>query len=230
MGVRERAMRRFWDDLLVARWREFRFRASLRRGRDGALPLSLKMPLLQSLLKLHPQGAEFLAAGSFPVEAVAMVRRLGHPVISLERESAVYESVQRRFQHDRDVVLVHWNSPWQLSDVLNRLDRPALLWLEHGVMPVLAELRDQPIRSHSLLIDHAGSFDGRDSRPDLLAVLTAIRAVNFSYRIKLEGDVLVALAERTASLHCGWRVHFSPRIASPNSTNHQQPSPSRTNG
>ncbi len=144
MGVRERAMRRFWDDLVVARWREFRFLASLRRGDASALPPSLKMPLLHSLLKLHPQGSGFLAAGSFPVEVVAMVRRLGQPVISLERDSAVYESVQRRFQHDREVVLVHWNAPWQLSDVLNRLDRPALLWLEHGVMPILAELRDQP--------------------------------------------------------------------------------------
>lgn len=223
-------MTRLFRDLIVSRWRELQFLASFRRGISIAPPPSLKLPLLHSLLKNYPMDTSLVAFGTFSADAVAVVRRLGHPVISLERDGRVYAKVQRQFRNDRDVVLIYGDSIDQLSHVVSWLARPAILWLDHSVLPSLAELRGQTIRSHSLLINNAGSFDGRDSRPDLLAVLTAIRSINSSYRIKLESDLIVAVVERTASTHRGWRVHVSSRIASPKSTNHQQPSPSLTNG
>jgi hypothetical protein len=238
-------MNRFFDDLILTPLRELQFLASIRRGISSVPPPSIKLRILRSLLKLHQPDTSFIAAGTCVADAVARIRRLGHPVISIERDAAVYEQVQRRFRDDPDVVLVRGDSVYELSQVLSGLARPAMLWLdddssrrrsEHPIFSSLAEMQEQPIRSHSLLINNAASFDGRNSRPDVLEVLAAIRAINPAYRIKLEGDMIVALMDRTTSFHCGgWRVHLSSRTdssrtANPNSTNHQHPSPNRTSG
>jgi hypothetical protein len=238
-------MNRFFDDLVLAPLRELQFLASIRRGISSVPPPSIKLRIVRSLLKLHQPDTSFIAAGTCLADAVALIRRLGHPVISIERDAAVYDLVQRRFRDDPDVVLVRGDSVYELSKVLGGLVRPAMLWLggdlsprrsEHPIFSSLAEIQEQPIRAHSLLINNAASFDGRNSQPDLLEVLRAIRAINPGYRIKLEGDMIVAVTDRTTSFHCGgWRVHLSsrsdsPRTANPNITNHQHPSPNRTSG
>jgi hypothetical protein len=61
------------------------------------------------------------------------------------------------------------------------------------------------------LIDDASSFDGRQSRPDLMQVMLAIRAINSEYRIKIQGDIIVATVDRTTSSSHGWKIHLFVR-------------------
>ena len=65
------------------------------------------------------------------------------------------------------------------------------------------------------MIDDAASFDGRNSRPDLVQILSAIRAINPEYRIHIKGGIIVASTDRTMSPYRDWKVHLLVREAQP---------------
>jgi hypothetical protein len=211
-------MHRLLDDLVVAPFRELQFLAAMRRGVARVPPTVHSVTHCSFAFETSPARYQFYRGRELPGRR----SQLGNPVISIERDADAYG----------------------FSKVLEKTSRPALLWLDgdpgaghparrhgcHQILLWLGELKEQTVRSHSLLINGAGSFDGRNSRPDLLQILTAVRAIHPDYRIKIESDIIVALLDRTTSFYCGWKVHLSSRIVTPSSTNHQHPSPNRTRG
>lgn len=218
-------MLRSFANLFLVPLRELQYLALTRRGIASAPPHSVKLRIIGSLLKLHQPGTSFIETGSYLGDTIALVRRLGHKVISIELDPALYAKVQNRFRDDPDVMLIHGDCVAELPNVLQRLARPAVLWLDahHSggitargsvddpILACLAELRDHAVRSHSLLIDDASSFDGRHSRPDLVQVMLAIRAINSEYRVKIQGDIIVATVDRTTSSSHGWKIHLFVR-------------------
>lgn len=208
------------SNLILVPLRELRFLALTRRGVGSVPPTSVKVRIIRSELKLHQPGTSFIETGTYLGDTVALVRRLGHRVVSIELDPILYARAQRRFAHDSGVVLIQGDCVLELPKVLRRINRPAVLWLDahysggitargsidDPILACLAELRGHPIRSHSLLIDDASSFDGRESRPDLLQVLHAIRAINSEYRIDIHSDIIAATIDRTESSDCDWKV------------------------
>jgi hypothetical protein len=220
---------RSWAHLVLVPFRELQFLASTMRDVSSVPPQSVKLRIIRSLLKLHQPGISFVGTGTCLGDTTAMVRRLGHRVISIELDPAQYARAQHRFRDDPDVVLVHGDCVTALQQVLPRLTRPAVLWLDahysggitaggpsdDPILACLAELRDQTVRSHSLLIDDVATFDGQRSRPDLVQVMLAIRAINSEYRIRIQGDIIVATVNRTTSSNNGWKIHSSVRETRP---------------
>jgi hypothetical protein len=220
---------RTWAKLFLVPFRELQFLASIRRGVSSVPPHSVKLRILRALLKLHQPETAFIETGTYLGDTTALVRSLGHSVISIELDPALYLQAQRRFRDDPHVVLIQGDCVAELPKVLSRLTRPAVLWLDahHSrgitargsiddpILACLAELRDHTLRSHSLLIDDASSFDGRQLRPDLVQIMLAIRAINSEYRIRIHGDIIIATVDRRVSLNCGWKVHFSVRETQP---------------
>jgi hypothetical protein len=220
---------RTWANLVLVPLRELQFLALTRRGVSIVPPPSIKLRIIRSLLKLHQPGTSFVETCTYLGDTTALARRLGHRVISINLDPALYARAQYRFRDDPDVVLVHGGCVTALQQVLPRLTRPAVLWLDahHSggitaggpsddpILACLTELRDQTIRSHSLLIDDVATFDGQRSRPDLVQVMLAIRAINSEYRIRIQGDIIVATVNRTTSSNNGWKIHSSVRETRP---------------
>jgi len=42
-------------------------------------------------------------------------------------------------------------------------------------------------------------------------VMLAIRAINSEYRVKIQGDIIVATVDRTTSSSHGWKIHLFVR-------------------
>ena len=115
-------------------------------------------------------------------------------IYSIELSHELHQQAKRTFAHLHHVHLLQGDSATELGNVIQRLDRPCLFWLDAhysgGITargledtPIMAEMKhilNHPIKKHVVLIDDARCFDGfsypqinqlaqyvRQQRPDL---------------------------------------------------------------
>jgi len=125
------------------------------------------------------QFTTFIETGTFTGEMVEAMRPYFRRLISIEMSPAIHESAQRRFAGDPRIELLLGDSAVVLPRVLERIDNPALFWLDGHFMggttarggedsPVrheLGALLAHPVRQHLVLIDDARLFDGSAGYP-----------------------------------------------------------------
>lgn len=93
------------NNLVLVTFRELHFRALTRRGVCCAPPSSVKIRIIRSLPKLRRPGPSFIETGTYLADTVALVRRLGHGVVSIELDPVLYASTRSRVAGDSGVVL-----------------------------------------------------------------------------------------------------------------------------
>ena len=148
-----------------------------------------------------------IETGTFRGDTVLALRHIFKRVISIEIDPALYEVAKSRFAGARNIDLVFGDCVVELPKILSSLDGRAAFWLDGhwsgGVTgrgdeddPVLLSLNQigsHPNKNHVLFIDDARTFEGGSSAPDLIEVLSAIRAINADYIIRVHNDIIVAV-------------------------------------
>ena len=182
------------------------FLAAMWKGRYRPAPHAVKMRILKSWLP-DVAGMTLIETGTFRGDTVLALRHIFKRVISIEIDPALYEVAKSRFAGARNIDLVFGDCVVELPKILSSLDGRAAFWLDGhwsgGVTgrgdeddPVLLSLNQigsHPNKNHVLFIDDARTFEGGSSAPDLIEVLSAIRAINADYIIRVHNDIIVAV-------------------------------------
>lgn len=124
-------------------------------------------------------------------------------VTSIELADHYYRAAKRRFAGYQNVTLLHGDSGKLLPEVVDKLQAPALFWLDghysrgltaKGTLetPIRAELQaifSSAITGHVILIDDVRCFDGSHDYPHLDELLAFIRD-DGRYKAEVSTDIL----------------------------------------
>jgi hypothetical protein len=129
--------------------------------------------------------AVFIETGTYRGDMVEAVRDDFDRVYSIELGAELCRRARERFAGDERIVLLQGDSGEILGDLLRKINRPCLFWLDSHfsdadtarsglITPVLRELehifRHELAGRHVILIDDARLFNGEDDYPTLETV------------------------------------------------------------
>lgn len=179
------------------------------KGQYRPAPHAVKMRILRSWLP-DAAGMTFIETGTYRGDTALALRHVFKRVISIEIDPALHELAKSRITEARNIDLVLGDCVVELPKILSNLTGRAAFWLDGhwsgGVTGRGAE--DDPIlvslnqigshrnKNHVLFIDDARTFQSGSSVPDLVEVLTAIRAINADYSIRVHNDIIVAVPSK----------------------------------
>ena len=185
------------------------FLAAVWNGQYRPAPHAVKMRILRSWL---PDAAEmtFVETGTYRGDTVLALHHVFKRVISIEINPALHELAKSRTAAAQNIDLVLGDCVVELPKILSNLGGRAAFWLDghwsggvtgRGDMddPILVSLNQigsHPNKTHVLFIDDARTFQGGNSVPDLVEVLSAIRAINADYSIRVHNDIIVAVPNK----------------------------------
>lgn len=123
-------------------------------------------------------------------------------IYSIELSRELYETAQERFKRAKNVELICGDSANELENIMRRLDRPALFWLDghysagvtaKGVKntPIFEELThifNAPDQGHVILIDDARLFGTVPDYPSLQELAAFISAKKPHLDMTVEAD------------------------------------------
>jgi FkbM family methyltransferase len=121
----------------------------------------------------------FIETGTYEGEMVAAMQKRFHTIHSIEIFEPLFRMAVEKFSGSNHIHLHHGDSEDILPAILEKVDEPALFWLDahfsgegtgRGTMdsPIIQEIRtilDHPVRNHVILIDDARLFIGENGYP-----------------------------------------------------------------
>jgi hypothetical protein len=178
---------------LLARWRNFSmlpwmrpftewrvYRKWHRGGRPIPAPPIVKQRIVKDYLR-QSGASTVVETGTFRGDMVDALAPIAGRIISIELDDQLHADARRRFAGQGHVELLHGDSAALLPRIIDRLERPALFWLDGhytGIgsartevdSPILAEIEallDHPVPGHVVLIDDAREFSGTGGYPTI---------------------------------------------------------------
>ena len=170
---------------------------------SGFAPSLIKRKILISYLRSRGLKT-FVETGTHTGDTLAEVAAdKTVQAISIELADHYYRDAQRRFSGYQNVTLLHGDSGRLLPEVVDKLQAPALFWLDghysggltaKGALetPIHAELQaifSSAIAGHVILIDDVRCFDGSHDYPHLDELLAFIRG-DGRYKAEVSTDIL----------------------------------------
>lgn len=146
----------------------------------------------------------FVETGTFTGEMVEAMRQHFAHLISIEMSPEIHHEAVRRFAGDPRVELLLGDSAMILPSVLERIQQPALFWLDGHFMggstargrddsPIRAELAAllaHPVRGHLILIDDARLFDGTAGYPTIAGLRSVIEQHRSGSTVDVDDDII----------------------------------------
>jgi len=137
--------------------------------------------------------------GTFYGDMVETMRPFFNQIFSIELSDSLYEMAKQRFIGVKNIEIIHGDSSKELKGILNRLDQPALFWLDghYSAGDTAQGLKDTPIyeeltqifeaenHQHVIIIDDARCFGQDPAYPNIEELIEFVK----SYR--QEVDVIV---------------------------------------
>ncbi len=123
-------------------------------------------------------------------------------IFSIELSKALYEKVKKKFEGEEKIVLLQGDSAVELKGVVNRIDQPALFWLDghYSAGDTAKGEKDTPIyeelehifnsqdRGHVIIIDDARCFGTEPSYPSIKELSDFVRLKRPNVNIAVEDD------------------------------------------
>jgi hypothetical protein len=126
----------------------------------------------------------FVETGTYRGDMVAAMKPLFHKIYSIELGDKLFAAAKRRFEQDPHIELLHGDSGKELGGIIERIDRPALFWLDghYSAGDTARGDRDTPIHDeleqilrapdlgHVIIIDDARCFGSDPAYPTIQAL------------------------------------------------------------
>ena len=152
----------------------------LEDGRQAPAPPIVKHIILKEY-GVRYQTPVFIETGTYLAKTLLALRHLFDELHSIELDSERHQRAKGLLKSSPHVHLHQGDSGTLLPELLNKLDRRALFWLDahfppgeslgdYGETPIVAELKAiaaHPIKDHVILIDDARDF-GQGEYPSLV--------------------------------------------------------------
>jgi len=175
----------------------------IRNGCSGPPPPVVKRLIISSYLRKYNL-LDFIETGTFRGDTLSWVAN--DPKIacqSIEVNDELYQSAVKRFRNEPNISLFKGDSGVLLPKLIQKLERPALFWLDGHYSgtgtgrseidtPISSELKsifNHPIRSHVILIDDAHDFIGQAGYPTLERLLESIRHQS-GYQCEISANII----------------------------------------
>lgn len=172
------------------------------RGNPDPPPSPVKRSMLVEFGKRH-RLRTLVETGTYKADTVRCLRHSFDAIFSIEMDEGLFAKAVQRCHGQSNASLFLGDSTYVLPEILERLDEPALFWLDAhysggttaaGTVetPILAEAKavlGNPIRGHVILIDDCREF--ARGAPDYPPIerLQAL-AEEAKYSIEMRNDVI----------------------------------------
>ena len=188
----------------VAAWRDSKAeRAWIESGKIGPPPSVVKRRIIDEY-RTRFNLDTLVETGTHLGDTVEFFRSKCARIFSIELSDTYARDAQERFRAYRHIEILHGDSGILLSEILKRLERPALFWLDGHYSggltakadldtPILRELESifaHRIGNHVVLIDDARLFTGTDDYPTLEALRGMVQARKPEYSFAVEKDII----------------------------------------
>lgn len=131
----------------------------------------------------------FVETGTFHGDMVAAMKHYFDNIYSIELSPELFEKAKQRFDGDHIVEIIHGDSGVELDKLLDRIDQPALFWLDghysagvtarsHKDTPIFEELThiyNHRISDHVVIIDDARLFGSDPAYPTIKELCDFVR-------------------------------------------------------
>jgi SAM-dependent methyltransferase len=174
-----------------------------REGRPVPPPHIFKQRAVRSYAKRY--GVKTLVeTGTYLGDMVEAMKKDFKQVYSIELSKDLYEKAKERFDGEGNIELIHGDSATELGVLLDKLDHPALFWLDGhysaGITargekdtPIYEELEHifkHKIPGHVVLIDDAREFGTDPAYPSVEELTAFIIGKNPKAEILVEDDII----------------------------------------
>lgn len=123
---------------------------------------------------------------------------------SIELDERLHAAVAKRYRDEPHIHLLRGDSASVLPQVLRKLDRPALFWLDAHystgltawvdrdtpVMQELGSIMRHPVRGHAILVDDARLFGADPAYPTLEQVQSLVAQLWPAARVTVANDII----------------------------------------
>ena len=142
--------------------------------------------------------------GTFKGAMVDAQKKTFGKVISIELSVPLFELAQKRFQKDKNVIIIQGDSGKILPEIIKELTNPAIFWLDGHYSAGITAKGDKecPIYeeinailsynqlNHILLIDDARCFIGKNDYPTIEELTNFIREKDSRYQLEIKDDII----------------------------------------
>jgi len=145
-----------------------------------------------------------IETGTFMGQMVEAQKTKFKKIISIEVAEDLYEKAKKRFQKDKNVLIIHGDSGKVLPKIISDINEPAIFWLDgHFSAEIrIPGVKDCPIFdeldaifnskqfNHILLIDDAKMFIGNDAYPTIENLTKYVKSKNENYNVEVKNDII----------------------------------------
>ena len=142
--------------------------------------------------------------GTYLGDMVAAQKIRFKKIISIELGVDLFEMAQKRFNNDKNVIIVQGDSGKMLPKILNEIYEPVIFWLDGHYSSGITAKGDKecPIYeeldaifnlkkfNHIILIDDARCFIGSGDFPSVEKLTKYIKSKNENYKVELKNDII----------------------------------------
>lgn len=145
-----------------------------------------------------------IETGTYRGDMVEAQKKHFKKIYSIELSQMLYNKAKKRFRKDQNVYIVQGDSGKVLSGILNKLNEPAIFWLDGHYSagmtakgdkecPIFEELNailNGKKLNHVLLIDDARCFIGKGDYPAIEQLTDYISTKNPAYKLEIKNDII----------------------------------------
>lgn len=149
-------------------------------GQNGPPPLIVKQETLRDICK-NNNIKVFVETGTYYGDTTEAMKHFVDRVFTIELSQLLFERAQRRFRNDKKIKLYFGDSGEVLKDVMQKINQPALFWLDghysggltakgEKITPIFKELShilQSSETSHIIVIDDARCFGKSPGYPTI---------------------------------------------------------------
>ncbi|OGE42643.1 hypothetical protein A3B45_00355 [Candidatus Daviesbacteria bacterium RIFCSPLOWO2_01_FULL_39_12] len=147
----------------------------------------------------------FIETGTYLGNMINGVKTAFEKIYTIELDKKLYKRAKNKFSTNPRISVICGNSAAILPRILNRINKPAILWLDahysRGITtkgrketPIIEEMSvilNHPIKKHVILIDDADCFIGKNDYPTLKYLKTFVKSNNSSLTITVEYNMII---------------------------------------
>lgn len=140
--------------------------------------------------------------GTFFGDMVAAMKGEFAKIYSIELSEELYANAKKRFRKDKNIELICGDSGKVLGDLVERLDEPALFWLDGHysggitakaeidtpILDEIARILDARERKHVIIIDDARCFGADPAYPSLSQLSDLVSSKRSDMEITMSND------------------------------------------
>lgn len=141
-------------------------------------------------------------SGTFRGDMVYASKNQFKRIITVELYDYYYKNAVKLFKNDRHIEIYFGDSGKEIKKIIKTINKPTLFWLDaHFVgpgtakgklnTPIINELKtilNHKIKSHVILIDDAGYFNGKNDYPTIAGLKKMLAGSEYS--LKVENDII----------------------------------------